>query len=177
MTTPGTLPSRGVVRRRDLRYYGPLGLPLRTPRLRLRLIRARSPRRRPRRRASRVPHVSLSTCCAPYPAGTPDGLRFSRLRPGLRRDMSGSAPGLCICRGCRLHVRLRPVDSLPAARLAPPRGLLTPRSGDGVSPARLGPATRRTGAYRGGTPTRWRRAARRRRPYSSVGVRFTTHHW
>jgi hypothetical protein len=41
--TPGTLPSCGVARRRDQRYYDPLGLPLRTPRFRLWLIRARLP--------------------------------------------------------------------------------------------------------------------------------------
>jgi hypothetical protein len=70
VTTPGTLPSHSVIRRCDRRYYDPLGLPLDTPRFRLRLIRARSPRRRPPRRASRVPYVSLPTCCAPYPAGT-----------------------------------------------------------------------------------------------------------
>ena len=93
-TTPGTLPSRGVVRRRDPWYYDPLGLPLRTTRFRLRLIRVRLPRQRPRRRASRVPSLSLSTCCAPYPAGTPDRLRSSSRGHGLRRDMSGSAPGL-----------------------------------------------------------------------------------
>src|ERR1700719_2111231 len=90
--------------------------------------------------------------------------------------MSGSAPGLFLCRGCRLHFMLRPVCSLPAARLLPPRGLLTPRSGVGVSPARLGPATRRTGAYRGGTCTRWRHAACRRRPLRPSSVCVTTHH-
>lgn len=174
--TPGTLPYRGVVPHRDRRYYDPLGLPLRTPRLRLRLIRARSPRPRPRRRVSRVPRVSLHTCCAPYPAGTVRRLRIPRVRHRLRRDMSGSAPGLFICRGCRLHFMLRPVCSLPAARLAPPRGLLTPRSGGGVSPTHLGPATRRSGAYRGGTLTRWTRAACRLRTGLPVFVCFTTHH-
>src|ERR1700724_752259 len=175
-TTPGTLPSRDVVRRRDHRYYDPLGLPLRTTRFRLLLIRARSPRPRPRRRASRVPRLSLHTCCAPYPAGTPRRLRYPCKGHRLRRDMSGSAPGLFLCRGCRLHFMLRPVCSLPAARLLPPRGLLTPRSGVGVSPARLGPATRRTGAYRGGTCTRWRHAACRRRPLRPSSVCVTTHH-
>src|SRR5690606_6261632 len=36
VTTAGVLPSRRVVRRDDRRYYDPLGLPLRSGRLRLR---------------------------------------------------------------------------------------------------------------------------------------------
>jgi hypothetical protein len=112
----------------------------------------------------------------PYPAGPPGSLRYSRLGPGLRRDMSGSAPGLFVCRGCRLHVKLRPVDLLPAARRTPPDGRSMPARATGSPPARLAPATRRTGAYRGGTSTCWRRAARRLRPYGSAEVRFTTHH-
>jgi hypothetical protein len=43
MTTAGTLPSRRVLRRDDRRYYDPLGLPLRSARLRLRLIRRALP--------------------------------------------------------------------------------------------------------------------------------------
>ena len=39
------------------------------------------------------------------------GLRHRRR--GLRRDMSGSALGLYICRGCRLHFMLRPACWLP----------------------------------------------------------------
>ncbi len=73
--------------------------------------------------------------------------------------MSGSAPGLFICRGCKIHFMLRPACSLPAARLPPSHGLSTPRSGARVSPRRLGPATRRSGAYRDGTLTRWSCAA------------------
>src|ERR1700694_3745661 len=81
-----------------------------------------------------------------------------------------------MCRGCRLHFMLRPVCLLPAARLAPPRRLLTPRLGDEVSPARLGPATRRTGAYRGGTFTRWKRAACRLRLTTLRPACGATHH-
>src|ERR1700674_5443182 len=81
-----------------------------------------------------------------------------------------------MCRGCRLHFMLRPVCLLPAARLAPPRRLLTPRLGDEVSPARLGPATRRTGAYRGGTFTRWKRAACRLRLTTLRPACVATHH-
>ena len=54
---------------------------------------------------------------------------------------------------------LRPACLLPAARLAPPHGLLTPRSGTEVSLHYLGSATRRTDAYRDGTLTRWTGAA------------------
>ena len=60
---------------------------------------------------------------------------------------------------------LRPACLLPAARLAPPHGLLTPRSGTEVSLQYLGPATRRTDAYRDGTLTRWIGAARSSNPY------------
>ncbi len=96
MTTAGTLRSARVVRREPRHYYDPLGLPLRTPRFRHRLIRGAVPRPGPRRRASRVPFVSLYACCAPYPAET-DGTCSSgprHRRHGLRRDMSGSAFGL-----------------------------------------------------------------------------------
>src|SRR5262245_21689033 len=68
-TTAGTLRSSRVVRRRARRYYDPLGRPLRTTRFHHRLIRAAALTRR-HRRASRVPFVSLHTCCAPYPAET-----------------------------------------------------------------------------------------------------------
>ena len=54
---------------------------------------------------------------------------------------------------------LRPACLLPAERLAPLHGLLTPRSGTEVSLHYLGPATRRTDAYRDGTLTRWTGAA------------------
>ena len=54
---------------------------------------------------------------------------------------------------------LRPACLLPAARPSPPHGLSMPRSDAGVSPRHLGPATRRTDAYRAGTFTRWRSAA------------------
>jgi len=95
MTTAGTLPSSRVMphdlRRRGLhpavQYYDPLGLPLRTARFRLGLIRARLPRLGPRRRVSRVPHHSLHTCCAPYPAAATGALRSLRQWCCLRRDM------------------------------------------------------------------------------------------
>src|SRR5690606_23329695 len=187
VTTARTLPSRRVVRHgvrargRDLVlwYYDPLGLPLGSGRLRLRLIRRALPRRGPPRRVSRVPHFSLHTCCAPYPAGIHHTLRISCAGCCLHREMSGSAPELFLCRGCRLHFMLRPACLLPAARLSPPNELSTPRSGARISPGRLGSATRRSDAYRGGTLTRWRSAAcrrdRRRTSAFFLGS-VTTHH-
>jgi len=159
LTTAGTLPSDRVMPRGHRQYFGPLGLPLRSGRLRLWLIRRALPRRGPRRRVSRVPHRSVHACCAPYPAGAVATFRCRSRQCCLRREMSGSASGLFICRGCRLHFMLRPACLLPAVRLSPRHGLLTPRSGAGVSSRHLGPATRRTDAYRGGTCTRWRSAA------------------
>jgi len=50
---------------------------------------------------------------------------------------------------------LRPAFLLPLAD----ERLLTPRLGHGNLFPGLGPATRRSDAYRGGTRTRWRRAA------------------
>ena len=74
---------------------------------------------------------------------------------------------------------LRPACLLPAVRLAPLHGLLTPRSGMGVSPLCLGPATRRTDAYRDGTFTRWSGAASQGRSSPRGDQSFlnvTTHH-
>jgi len=74
---------------------------------------------------------------------------------------------------------LRPVCLLPVAQLALPRGLLTPRSGTEVSLSYLGPATRRTDAYRDGTLTRWKSAASSGRafPLGRKNIRcVTTHH-
>lgn len=74
---------------------------------------------------------------------------------------------------------LRPACSPPVARLAPPHGLLIPRSGVRVSLPRMGPATRRSDAYRDGTHTRWSRAASSSRTCPRRSRRFrcvTTHH-
>jgi hypothetical protein len=74
---------------------------------------------------------------------------------------------------------LRPACSLPAERLTPLHGLLTPRSGAEVALPRLGPATRRSDAYRDGTCTRWSGAASGSRTCalgSRCLCRVTTHH-
>jgi len=54
ISTAEALPSLDVLRRRDRRYYDPLGLPLRSCRLHLWLIRQALSRRGQRRRTSRV---------------------------------------------------------------------------------------------------------------------------
>jgi len=76
-----TLPSCGVLRRRDHRYYDPLGLPLHRARLDLRPIRTAFSRRGMCRRISRVPCFSLDACCAPYPGEILND-RFGSLRRG-----------------------------------------------------------------------------------------------
>ena len=111
VTKVGALPGRA-------RYYDPAGLPLRSGRLHHRLIRPVF--------ADEAAQTGLScsgpdlrTRAAPH---TPEGPgRSSRTRPagrGLRRDMSGSAPSLSLCRGCRTRdCSLRPVFLLPPKRL------------------------------------------------------------
>jgi hypothetical protein len=74
---------------------------------------------------------------------------------------------------------LRPVCLPPAAQLTLPRGLLTPRSGTKLSLQYLGPAIRRTDAYRSGTLARWRSAACNGLSFSfrsQIARYFTTHH-
>jgi hypothetical protein len=160
--------------RPGLQYYDPLGLPLCSARLRLRLIRAALPRPGPHRRVSRVPLVSLSACCAPYPAGAKQALWNKPAPCCLRREMTGSAPGLFLCRGCRLHFMLRPADWLPTHG-----GLSTSRSGSKNLSFALEPATRRSSAYRDRTCTGGRRAARPREHTRIDRSRledFTAHH-
>src|SRR3990167_8234082 len=83
--------------------------------------------------------------------------------------MSGSASRLFMCRGCKLHFMLRP------ASLPPIAGLLTSRFGLRDLSRLRRPATRRSDAYRGGTCTRWRSAARLVRP-TLVVFAVTAHH-
>jgi hypothetical protein len=74
---------------------------------------------------------------------------------------------------------LRPACLLPTAQLSSLHGLLTPRSGTEDSLAYLGPASRRTDAYRRGTLTRWKSAACSERVASCrsrITRYFTTHH-
>jgi hypothetical protein len=59
-------------------------------------------------------------------------LRTRRERHGLRRDMSGSAPSLFICRGCRLHYRCDPRSC--SLR----RGSRRPAQEKGISPLARG---------------------------------------
>jgi hypothetical protein len=150
MTKVGALPSCRVVLPGDLWYYGPLGLPLPSARFRHRLIRAVFARRRRGRRASPVPNRTVSTCRSPYPGETWRGWSGGpSARRGLCRDMSGSALPLFLCRGCRIHVMLRP------ALLLPPQGLLTPRFDRTPLDADRWPATGGSGSSPGGTLTHW----------------------
>ena len=114
VTTAGTLPSARVVRREPRHYYDPLGLPLRRARFRLRLIRAACPDSGCAD-GSLVFRSSPCTRAAPPTPPGPDACSSGlwHRRCCLRRDMSGSAPGLLICRGCRLHFMLRPACLLP----------------------------------------------------------------
>jgi hypothetical protein len=175
--TVGVLPSTDVLMRRYRQYYDPLGLPLRSARFRLRLIRHALPRLGPRRRASPIPHLSLHTCHRPYPGPYPGetrrALRIRRGGRGLRRDMSGSTLPLFNCRGCNVQLMLRP------ACLLPPKRLSTPRVGHRDLSQCLGPATRRSDAYRDGTRTRWRSAAKRLlglERKEELGAVVRTHH-
>jgi hypothetical protein len=92
--TAGALPSGCLVRDSHHRYYDPLGLPLRSARLRLRLIRATLPRHGPRRRASPVPLRTFGTCRSPYPGGIRRPFRVWGCGRGLHREMIGSASTL-----------------------------------------------------------------------------------
>ena len=65
---------------------------------------------------------------------------------------------------------LRPAFLLPGVP-----GLLTPRFGTEDLSSLRRPATRRSDAYRDGTSTRWRSAARRILPLRAIGV-VTAHH-
>src|SRR5882724_7385883 len=93
--------------------------------------------------------------------------------------MTGSALGLFLCRGCRLHFMLRPACLLRAVQLLLPRTLLTPGFSRRGLPLCCGPAARRSSAYRDGTYTRWIITARRQVPgscRSRLSVVVTTHH-
>jgi hypothetical protein len=114
-------------------YYRPVGLPLPSARLHHRLIRAVFARPG---RADGSLHFRTRPCARAAPP-TPEGphTRFGTkgVGPGLRREMSGSAPSLCLCRGCRT----RPVDLRPAS-LLPPMRLSTPRSARRLSATNRG---------------------------------------
>jgi hypothetical protein len=84
--------------------------------------------------------------------------------------MSGSASRLYMCRGCKLHFMVRPASLLPLA------GLSTSRFGPRGLPRCRRPATRRADAYRDGTCTRWRSAARLVDPQRGFVFAVTAHH-
>ena len=131
MTEVGALPRRPVAPAG--RYYDPVGLPLHFAGLHHRLM--------PAVVADKAVQTGLSTsrpdrARVPLPVPRRDPMPAIG-RPGmgrrLRRDISGSAPSLFLCRGCRTW----PVDLRPAC-LLPPKRLSTPRSARRVSPTSWG---------------------------------------
>ena len=108
VTKVGALPPDGALPRR-LGYYHPAGLPLRSVRLRHRLIRAVFADEAAQTGLS-CSRPDLEHVPIPIPRRDPAD-RYSRSGPaerGLRREMSGSAPSLSICRGCRTRFRYGP---------------------------------------------------------------------
>jgi hypothetical protein len=83
MTTAGTLPSSRVMphglRRglRPVRYYDPLGLPLRTLDFALGLYERACPDSGRADGPLTFRSMSLHACCAPYPAAVTSALRIS----------------------------------------------------------------------------------------------------
>ena len=140
------------------RYYEPLGLPPGTTPFRLRLIGAAFARRGPPGRASPVPRQTFSTCPPLYPGGVHRPLRYKDDVCCLRRDMIGSATPPFGAYLTRLQGSLHagPADLLPSHGLhtKTAKACDTPLSRRDLAP-RPGSAARRTGAYRGGTHTRW----------------------
>ena len=139
------------------RYYEPLGLPSGTTPFRIPLIGGAFARRGQPVRASPVPCRAFAACSPPYPggvlhpSGSPDAVCC------LRRDMSGSAsPSLSGCHLTRLQGSLDvgPAALLPSHSPYSELMALDAPLGRGDLAPRLEPATRRTGAYRGGTLTR-----------------------
>lgn len=158
------------------RYYEPLGLPPGTTPFHLRLIGAAFARRGPPGRASPVPRRTFSTCPPPYPGGVHRPLRYSDDVCCLRRDMIGSATPPFGAYLTRLQGSLDagPADLLPSDGLPTEtaKAFDTPLSRRDLAP-RPGSAARRTGAYRGGTRTRWLDEASM--PAQTAGS-FRTHH-
>ena len=98
------------------RYYEPLGLPLGTTPLRLRLIGAAFAQRGPPRRVSPVPHQAFLTCPLPYPGSVlrPSVLGRSLL-PSPRHDRLGHSTlsGSYLTRLQSSRFRIGPASSLP----------------------------------------------------------------
>ena len=116
VTTAGALPSGRVL----LRGHHSVLRPPRTPAAQ----RSLSPSAYTSRFAVTTAAQTGLSCSAlllervlrPIPRGDPARPSGSRARRrGLRRDMSGSALPLFLCRGCRLHFMLRPAFLLPLA--------------------------------------------------------------
>ena len=139
------------------RYYEPLGLPPDTRPFRTRLIGPAFARREPPGRASPVPCRTVGACPPQYPGGVlhPSGSHECSLLPSPRHDRLGhpSLSGAYVS-GLQGSLHAGPASLLPSQESCDPiRALDSPlRPTDlSVSPDS---ATRRSGAYRGGTSTR-----------------------
>ncbi len=135
VTKAGPLPSAAFPRHR--RYYEPLGLPLVTAPLHLRLIDAAFARRGPTSRVSPVPYWAVATCPPPYPgsvlrpSGTNRHDRFAARgyrdpRNSLRRSL---LPSPCHERLGRLHLSAIYVTRLQGSRLRIGPVVLLPSAG------------------------------------------------
>jgi len=156
-TKAGPLPSSGLLDRRR-QYYGPLGLPPSTIPFRHRLIGIAFVRRGPPGRVSPVPHQAVMTCPPPYPVDVlhPSDSRGCSLLPSPWHDRLGH-PSLSGSYVTRLQGSpfdwARQLASL-SVTLRSPQGFRRSAWMTGLSADPPEPATRRTGAYRGGTLTR-----------------------
>ena len=154
-TEAGPLPSTTVVPRCQ-QYYGPLGLPPGTNAISPSAYRRRFVRRGRPGRASPVPYQAVAACPPPYPGDVlhPSGLADAVCC--LRRDMIGSAiPSLSgfYVTGLQGSLDVGPAALLPSQEPYSSLRALDAPLGHGDLAPRLEPATRRSGAYRGGTLT------------------------
>ena len=133
-----------------------------------------------------LPNTPGTSCASPDPSAStasPHAATTIHAAPTgavscLRREMGGSAiPPFRghLSRGLRAsRIRIGPATSLPsAAGDTAVRAFDAPLGRRDLS-LRLGPATRRTGAYRGGTPTRGSNTAD---GAQESGAFVRTHHW
>jgi hypothetical protein len=143
--------------RRPPRYYEPLGLPSDTSPLHTRLIGPAFARREPPVRVSPVPCRTVDACPPPYPGGVlhRSGSHRCSLLPSPRNDRLGHPPlsGVSLT-GLQGSLDAGPAPLLPSLEsLDPIRALDSPLRPTDLS-VNPDPATRRSGAYRGGTFTR-----------------------
>jgi len=143
--------------RRPQRYYQPLGLPPDSRPFHTRLIGRVFAERRLPGRVSPVPCRAVTTCPPPYPGDVlhRSGSNRCSLLPSPCHERLGhpTLSGFYLT-GLQGSLHAGPAVLLPSRKLyGSPRAFDIPLRRRGLSP-RPGSATRRAGAYRGGTPTR-----------------------